>query len=369
MRERRSAPREDVRGNSREGEYDGFLGKTRRAPILIAGEDGGAKVRWIYRAVNATTDAALAEMARSGELFRIDRVTELALDFIYHDPRARKFALVLPEALRHRFLEERARLLGRIAEDSQYELPEYIAEARVVIGMDGLRRYLAEDRPRHPPQEGRPQPSLSQEDLHDESFRRYPYHGTDADPLHADRPGLAGDLSPELSLDEGALEDSLMKLLEAGDRAIPVLEAALSDPTSEVRLAGAIGLAELRAVSSARALVDAYLEESSDAAPHFARLIAALGEDALQAIEARMRDELGINKRLGLAMAHLAEAGFDMEVEKLAGGDDALARTARDGLRRIMDARDAVALSSLEERLQMEGSSRLAARIEAKLRH
>lgn len=348
MRERRSALRESPRDGQNEGHYVGNLGKTRREPLLITGDDGGLKVRWVYRAVNVMTDSALGEMARSGELFRIDRVTDLALDFIYHDPNAQKFALVLPEALRHRCLHERAELLKKIADDRQYDIPAYAAEARVVIGMEGLRRYLAEDRPKHPPDQN--------------ETRQYRGEGDEFYVVPASLP-------EELTLDEDAIEDSLIALIQRGDRAIPVLERALSDPSAEVRLAGAIGLAELRATSSARAMVDAYLEETSDAAPHFARLIAFLGEDALKAIEDRMRDELGTNRRLALALAHLAEAGFDVEVERLAEGDDALARTAHEGLRRIMDARDAVALSSLEERLQMEGSARLAARIEARLRH
>lgn len=360
MRERRSALRE----RNPDGEYVGDLGKTKREPILIVGEDGGAKVRWVYRGVNAATDSALGEMARSGELFRIDRVTDLALEFIYHDPRAKKFALVLPETLRHRYFEERASLLRRIAEEGQFEIPAYVAEARVVIGMEGLRRYLVEGRPK-----------LRSADRFDAPISVRGFGESDGDSLRDEDIGRGwfgpeGEPPPEeLTLDEDRLEDSLLKLIQEGERAIPVLERALSGPSAEVRLAGAIGLAELRATSAARSMVDAYLEETSDAAPHFARLLAYLGEEALEAIEARMRDEIGMNRRLALAMAHLAEAGFDVEIEQLAQGDDALARTAREGLRRIMDARDAVALSSLEERLQMEGSSRLAARLEARLRH
>lgn len=350
MRERRSALREGSIEGERGRQYFGSLGKTRREPLLIVGDEGGFKVRWVYRGVNASTDAALAEMARSGELFRIDRVTDLALHFVYHDPGAQKFALVLPEALRHRFLEERAALIASIASERQDEIPAYVAEARVVVGIGGLRRYLAEDRPKHPPDGAHLRHASYPPG--GESFQFEPDFG-----------------SEELTIDEEAIEDSLVQLIAQGERAIPVLERALSDQSPDVRLAGAIGLAQLRATSAARAMVDAYLEETSDAAPHFARLIAYLGENALHAIEARMRDELGTNRRLALALAHLAEAGFDVEIERLAEGEGPLARTAHEGLRRIMDARDAVALSSLEERLQMDGSARLAARIEARLRH
>src|SRR5262249_46820370 len=62
---------------------------------------------------------------------------------VYHDPAARKLCVVVPEALRHLELKERAKLLTAIASDESVPVPQYARDAASVIGAPGLAAYLA----------------------------------------------------------------------------------------------------------------------------------------------------------------------------------------------------------------------------------
>ena len=53
------------------------------------------------------------------------RWRELALSFVYHDPDARKFALVVPTALAHLELGV-SKLMAEIAEDTLHSVPAYV---------------------------------------------------------------------------------------------------------------------------------------------------------------------------------------------------------------------------------------------------
>ncbi len=100
----------------------------------------------IYRGVNVATDPHLRELVLSGGLHTIEGEGPLACTFVYHDPVARKLALVIPEVLRHEELKERARFLRRLARDPSV-IPRYAAEARTVIGIAGLTEYLSSTEP------------------------------------------------------------------------------------------------------------------------------------------------------------------------------------------------------------------------------
>jgi hypothetical protein len=359
MRERRGRER----GGELEG-YGGLLGRTRRAPVLLTEDDGSAEVRWVYRGVNAATDPALAELARRGELLRIDRASGLDLSFVYHDPVARKFALVLPEGIRHRALDERAALIRSLGEEPEHPVPSYVAEARVVIGLDALERYLYEA-PEAPESTRVRRHAMMPSDAFDKELPRAPR----APSLEEVRSRQSHD--PFEALDElspTAIEGMLRELVAKGDAGVPSLLAALGSESSVVRLAAAIGLSRSPGGEVAVRMVDTLIEEPTGVARHIARLVAALGGYGLAAARAAAEDAREPIESLILAFGHLAEAGFDLEIERLTREPDgSLAEIARRGLDAIVDARDAVALMTGPPSVQRDPIDRLAARFEASL--
>ena len=124
--------------------YTGSLGATRYEPVFVTATDGSARRVDIVRAVNAVTDQALASAAMEGTLHRLDGGVYLAVPYVYHDPGARRFALVVPVARAHEELAQRADLLRQLAADLSAPIPAYVRDARVVIGMEGLQRYVGE---------------------------------------------------------------------------------------------------------------------------------------------------------------------------------------------------------------------------------
>jgi len=124
--------------------YTGALGLTRREAVFVTGVDGHARRVEIVRSLNAATDPPLARAATDGSLHLLDDGSELGVPFVFHDPAARRFALVVPRARAHEELTLRADLLLRLAADTSAPLPAYVREARTVVGTEGLRRYLEE---------------------------------------------------------------------------------------------------------------------------------------------------------------------------------------------------------------------------------
>ncbi len=124
--------------------YLGAAGQTRTEPVLIPVPSGDIRSIAIHVAVNVTSDPELRSPALAGGLHRFEGGEELAVPFVFHDAAAFKFALVVPKALRHRALTERAALLTRIAEDAAHPVPAYVAPARLVVGFEELKRYLDE---------------------------------------------------------------------------------------------------------------------------------------------------------------------------------------------------------------------------------
>jgi hypothetical protein len=98
--------------------------------------------------VNVKSDGPLAAELLEGKLNRLrcpacGAAAQADLPVAYHDPDAQLFALVLPEWARARELEERAALLGRLAEDSSALVPPYVRDPFVVYGPAGLRTLMA----------------------------------------------------------------------------------------------------------------------------------------------------------------------------------------------------------------------------------
>ncbi|MBW2461157.1 MAG: hypothetical protein JRH11_05890 [Deltaproteobacteria bacterium] len=138
-------------GETQEPAYTGPVGKTRREQVHVTIPGGHLRSIPIYVAVDVKSDPGLKEGALGGALHRFEGGEELAMPFIYHDPDARKMALVIPETLRHRELLERARFLERLGADTDHEVPRYVREAAVVIGAQELLAYVER---KAPPQDG-----------------------------------------------------------------------------------------------------------------------------------------------------------------------------------------------------------------------
>jgi hypothetical protein len=122
--------------------YAGLEGRTRLEPMLVTLPDGQVRSIQVYRVVNVGTDPKLHEAATTGALHRFESGEELAVPFVFHDPAGQKLCVVVPEALRHTALDERAALLTRIAKDTAYAVPAYVREATVVVGSRELKAYL-----------------------------------------------------------------------------------------------------------------------------------------------------------------------------------------------------------------------------------
>lgn len=122
--------------------YAGALAATRRDVAFVSNPDGSSRKVELVVSVNAGTDPLLAEAARHGTLHHVEDL-DLAVPFAYHDPVAKRFALVIPMARAHEELHLRIDLLRRLAEE-RAPIPGYVREARAVIGPKGLERWLAE---------------------------------------------------------------------------------------------------------------------------------------------------------------------------------------------------------------------------------
>jgi hypothetical protein len=130
-------------GEAHDAPYRGRAGATRIETVHVPVEGGTLRTVTVHRAINVATDPELRDAALDGALHRLDGGTELAIPFVYHDPGRRVFALVVPEALRHEELRERARLLEALASETALPIPRYVRDATTVIGLAQLRELVA----------------------------------------------------------------------------------------------------------------------------------------------------------------------------------------------------------------------------------
>jgi hypothetical protein len=135
-----------------EAPYAGTCGQTRFEFVHLLAPDGSCASVSLCRTVNVQTHPELRERALAGTLHRLDDGRELAVPFVYHDPEERKFALVVPAALAHTELSERARLLSELARDTPYSIPLYVKQTTVVIGQAAFADYLGEAEPADEPE-------------------------------------------------------------------------------------------------------------------------------------------------------------------------------------------------------------------------
>ncbi|MBH23979.1 MAG: hypothetical protein CMH57_05920 [Myxococcales bacterium] len=124
--------------------YRGELGVTRYEKVVVTGASGQAFEAQVCTQVNVTSDPALRASLLDGSLNAVvdprsgDRYV-LAVPVLYHDEEARLFALVLPDALRHQELQQRAALLERL-EALQQPLPKYVRRFLVAFDRGALQR-------------------------------------------------------------------------------------------------------------------------------------------------------------------------------------------------------------------------------------
>jgi hypothetical protein len=128
--------------NDPEPMYEGRAGRTRLRSIHVPQGNGIVRSVQVYEVVNVASHPQLRESALAGTLHRFEAGEALAVPFVFHDPQARKLALVVPEPLRHEELRLRAKLLAELAEDGDSLVPAYVRDATAVVGVSGLAVYL-----------------------------------------------------------------------------------------------------------------------------------------------------------------------------------------------------------------------------------
>ena len=124
--------------------YQGKLGTTRIEHVHVMMVDGAMRSVEVPRAVNAATHPDLKQLVLERRIHRLQDGRDLKLSFVYHDPEAHKFALVIPVALAHLELKERAKLMNELSEDSENPVPLYVRRCTTVVGIDALEAYLQE---------------------------------------------------------------------------------------------------------------------------------------------------------------------------------------------------------------------------------
>jgi len=132
-----------ARSEDQEPAYEGTRGRTHLRSVHVTLPNGFVRLVQVYDSVNVATDPHLKDPALAGALHRFETGDKLAIPFVYHDPKAHKFALVVPNELRHELLRLRSKLLIELAEDDNSPIPGYAAEATVVVGITALGTYLA----------------------------------------------------------------------------------------------------------------------------------------------------------------------------------------------------------------------------------
>lgn len=124
--------------------FEGRAGRTRREFIHWTAEGGVARSAQVYTCVNLNSDPKLREGLLSSGVQRAEGGEELLVPVVVHDPALQKLVIFLPEALRSLELQERAKWLAKLAEETESAVPRYVREPRVAIGVAQLRAVLAE---------------------------------------------------------------------------------------------------------------------------------------------------------------------------------------------------------------------------------
>ncbi len=96
----------------------------------------------VFRVVNVGEYPELREPALSGTLHQLDDGELVDVPFVYHDPDAQDFVLVIPHGARGRELSERAKLLDSLMKEHDEEVPDYVRHFAIAYGRGGLARHV-----------------------------------------------------------------------------------------------------------------------------------------------------------------------------------------------------------------------------------
>ncbi len=132
----------DPRASNTHLGYDGKPGRTHAELVHVMAGDGRVELAKIHRVVNVGTDPELEGLLLDGVLNRMGDGRDLAVPVVYHHPSARRFVLMVPNALAHEAIRLRAQLMLRVAEDATVTVPAYIIDCTTVVGLPALRSIL-----------------------------------------------------------------------------------------------------------------------------------------------------------------------------------------------------------------------------------
>lgn len=124
------------------GPYSGPPGRTRTEQVRVFRPGRDPLEVEVFRVLNVFEHPELREPALRGALHRLDDGELVEVPFVFHDPVAQQFALVIPEGARNRELSERARLLDRLMSEHEADVPDYVRHFAILYGHRGLRRYV-----------------------------------------------------------------------------------------------------------------------------------------------------------------------------------------------------------------------------------
>ncbi len=96
----------------------------------------------VFRVVNVGEHPELREPALNGTLHHLDDGEVVEVPFIYHDPDAQDFVLVIPHEARSRELSERAKLLDSLMKEHDEDVPDYVRHFAIVFGRNGLGSHI-----------------------------------------------------------------------------------------------------------------------------------------------------------------------------------------------------------------------------------
>jgi len=98
----------------------------------------------VFRVLNVQEHPELRQRALRGTLHQLDDGELVDVPFIYHDPEAQQFALVIPNEARGRELSERAKLLDSLMKEQAEDVPDYVRHFAIVYGQRGLERHIGD---------------------------------------------------------------------------------------------------------------------------------------------------------------------------------------------------------------------------------
>ena len=124
--------------------YTGPAGRTRTERVRVFRPGREPLEVEVFRAVNVEEYPELRADALGGTLHQLDDGEVIDVPFVYHDPAAQQFVLVVPHGARGRELSERARLLDSLMKEHDEDVPDYVRHFAIVYGRHGLRRYIDE---------------------------------------------------------------------------------------------------------------------------------------------------------------------------------------------------------------------------------